>query len=252
MPDLGAVLGAGDVLATPAVGPPTVRVTSVAHTDRSSEPVGRVDVVTLMSEAVERVNMLLTRYRDIAAIVPMVPLTRAYMTSFLDLGVPAANRGSRVRTLYCDSIHRHQVSIDFVRRTVRAGAQARCVSVPPCTLPGPVVVGNRVAIFASMACHERQWMFVDGGAPVETAVAIFERAWATSSDIDQGEPDDTLDPLERRILVQLSRGVKDETAARALGVSARTYRRHVTALCEMLGANSRFEAGAKAAHIGWI
>jgi DNA-binding NarL/FixJ family response regulator len=44
----------------------------------------------------------------------------------------------------------------------------------------------------------------------------------------------------------------DEAIARALGTSVRTVRRHITALLEMLGVNSRFAAGAAAAKRGWI
>ena len=57
---------------------------------------------------------------------------------------------------------------------------------------------------------------------------------------------------ERRVLFHLARGTKDETGARQLGVSARTYRRHATELCERLGASSRFEAGVLAARAGLI
>lgn len=53
-----------------------------------------------------------------------------------------------------------------------------------------------------------------------------------------------------RVLLLLQMGHKDETAARTLGLSVRTYRRHVAVLMERLGATSRFQAGAQASSLG--
>ncbi|MDQ2847647.1 MAG: helix-turn-helix transcriptional regulator, partial [Actinomycetota bacterium] len=44
----------------------------------------------------------------------------------------------------------------------------------------------------------------------------------------------------------------DGVAARRLGISERTMRRRVSAVMELLGATSRFDAGVKAARAGWI
>lgn len=52
--------------------------------------------------------------------------------------------------------------------------------------------------------------------------------------------------LSGRVLILLQMGYKDETAARMLGLSVRTYRRHVAALMERLHVTSRFQAGARA------
>ncbi|MET7511607.1 hypothetical protein [Streptomyces albidoflavus] len=65
---------------------------------------------------------------------------------------------------------------------------------------------------------------------------------------DAGE----LTPLSREVLRQLSRGVKDEVAARELGMALRTYRRTVASLMETLQAGSRFQAGYLAAQRNWI
>lgn len=54
------------------------------------------------------------------------------------------------------------------------------------------------------------------------------------------------------VLRLLSDGYKDEVAARQLGMSLRTYRRHVADLISLLGARSRFEAGALAAKLGLV
>jgi DNA-binding NarL/FixJ family response regulator len=52
------------------------------------------------------------------------------------------------------------------------------------------------------------------------------------------------------ILRLLSAGQKDETAARSMGLSVRTYRRRVAELMTLLGADSRFQAGVRARALG--
>lgn len=57
-----------------------------------------------------------------------------------------------------------------------------------------------------------------------------------------------LTPDQRALLAALARGGRDEIVARRLGVSTRTFRRRLAELMRQLGATSRFQAGAKAAH----
>ncbi|HEU0237767.1 MAG TPA: helix-turn-helix transcriptional regulator [Micromonosporaceae bacterium] len=56
--------------------------------------------------------------------------------------------------------------------------------------------------------------------------------------------------LQRRIVQLLADGAKDETIARALGMSVRTCRRHIADIMRRLDAVSRFQAGANAVRLG--
>lgn len=62
----------------------------------------------------------------------------------------------------------------------------------------------------------------------------------------------TLEETERAVLTQLVRGMKDELAARDLGMATRTYRRVVAGLMRRLSASSRFQAGFRAAQLGLL
>ncbi len=87
------------------------------------------------------------------------------------------------------------------------------------------------------------------------AVALFDQVWKLSEplgDQDPAEGEDTPTPQERTLLRLLSRGAKDEAAARHLGVSVRTVRRMVADLMRRLNARSRFQAGILAAQRGWL
>jgi DNA-binding NarL/FixJ family response regulator len=59
-----------------------------------------------------------------------------------------------------------------------------------------------------------------------------------------------LDDQGLQILRMLGAGLKDEAAARSLGLSLRTYRRRVAELMASLGAESRFQAGLRARELG--
>ncbi|WP_165945224.1 hypothetical protein [Micromonospora sp. KC723] len=50
----------------------------------------------------------------------------------------------------------------------------------------------------------------------------------------------------------LASGAKDDAIARSLGVSARAVTRTVGELTTVLGAGSRFQAGVRAAKLGWL
>ncbi|MFF4544048.1 hypothetical protein [Streptomyces sp. NPDC001435] len=58
--------------------------------------------------------------------------------------------------------------------------------------------------------------------------------------------------IARRVLTCLTSGHTDEAAAQSLGLSVRTYRRHVAELMQELGAVSRFQAGVQAVELGLL
>ncbi|WP_267244850.1 TrmB family transcriptional regulator [Streptomyces sp. PR69] len=57
---------------------------------------------------------------------------------------------------------------------------------------------------------------------------------------------------QRDLLALLSAGLKDEAIARRLGVHVHTARRRISRLLRSLDAETRFQAGAKAALRGWL
>jgi DNA-binding NarL/FixJ family response regulator len=99
-------------------------------------------------------------------------------------------------------------------------------------------------------------LLVRAQALTSLAVALFDQAWKLSEPLGDedttAEGEDTPTPQERILLRLLSRGAKDEAAARHLGVSVRTVRRMVADLMRRLNARSRFQAGILAAQRGWL
>lgn len=83
---------------------------------------------------------------------------------------------------------------------------------------------------------------------IEILVSWFDQVWLSSPkyDVHARLRERRECELTREIIAFLARGVKDETAADRLGMSVRTYRRHISELYGDLGAQSRFQAGIRA------
>jgi DNA-binding CsgD family transcriptional regulator len=89
---------------------------------------------------------------------------------------------------------------------------------------------------------------------VTTLAAVFHAEWDASVPLPEPVPDESRLATEpaRRILDLLGAGYRDAAAASELGLSIRTYRRHVAELMSELSADSRFQAGMRAAHLGLL
>lgn len=91
--------------------------------------------------------------------------------------------------------------------------------------------------------------------PVMHAITtLFRLAWANAQEYAHAEKQAVLpaDELRTQVVRLLTTGQKDVAAARELGLSVRTYRRHVAELMQSLDADSRFQAGVHAARFGLL
>ena len=116
-----------------------------------------------------------------------------------------------------------------------AGAQVR--TVPDVPVDALVVDGS----LAVLPGHGR-------GTPAGAVLLrVFDSLWAAGTPFGLG----ALSTREHQVLTMLSAGRTDESMAAQLGVSVRTVRRMISALMARLGARSRFQAGVRAATLGW-
>lgn len=76
---------------------------------------------------------------------------------------------------------------------------------------------------------------------------VFDSLWSAGTPFGLG----VLTTREHQVLTLLSAGRTDESMAAQLGVSVRTVRRMISTLMGRLGARSRFQAGVRAATLGW-
>ncbi len=115
-----------------------------------------------------------------------------------------------------------------------------------------ILLDRRIAIVAGDRVGDvRSYTVVSNPELIQGIQSLYEAVWASATDLESYQARFT-ELGAREILGQLAAGCKDETAARALGVSLRTYRRRVAELMEILGASSRFQAGARAREAGLL
>ncbi|MEU3608340.1 LuxR C-terminal-related transcriptional regulator [Streptomyces sp. NPDC035033] len=156
-------------------------------------------------------------------------------------------QGAEIRVLAPSRLLKDEEA--FARLTELAASGAR-IRLHPCDLPTATVFDGRVGLLGA----ER------GAAPTVINDPEFARAlsalhnavWLQAVELGSAHADWTGDESAVRVLRVVSQGYTDEKAARVLGLSVRTYRRHVAALLSRLNATSRFQAGVRAAQLGLI
>ncbi|MFE6336200.1 hypothetical protein ACFVP3_06315 [Streptomyces sp. NPDC057806] len=142
--------------------------------------------------------------------------------------------------------------LDCLENSAQRGAQIR-VSMHP--LPGFAVLHRTAAILPVTHRDTSRSVLVREPHTVHSLRALFGAVFSRAADWsiamrftspDGGEEEETL--LE--VLHLMGTGRTDEVAARELGMSVRTYRRHVSEVMQRLDASSRFQAGLRAAELG--
>ena len=142
--------------------------------------------------------------------------------------------------------------LDYMRMLRGSGAEIRIAD----TLPHRLIIWDRTVSFLPVDPRRNKAGALVVREPAITAnlVMLFESLWAGAQDLDEAVEAATpaASDLDRAVLMLMSSGVKDEAAARQLGISDRTYRRHVADILVRLGASSRFQAGVEAVRRGWL
>lgn len=117
-----------------------------------------------------------------------------------------------------------------------------------------IVDGRTALVQSGNGSAGRHAAIITDPAAVGALDLLFAGAWANARPAaDELRLERSLrGALTRRILEQLRAGRTDDVAAREIDVSLRTYRRHVADIMRELGANSRFQAGARAVELGLL
>lgn len=195
--------------------------------------------------------------QEMLALHPASEHTPEALEAALQLDMEAMRRGVRIRSIYADMARLDGPTLDHHRRAAQAGMEIRYAP----SVPMRMLVFDRSAGIVPLHLVDtgRAALVVRGAALVAVLVLSFEQLWVSAEPFvdDTGEivaHHEGLDPSDsdRTLLRLLSLGVKDEAAARHLGVSVRTVRRQIADLMRRLEAESRFQAGIRAAQRGWL
>ncbi|MFJ2576599.1 TrmB family transcriptional regulator sugar-binding domain-containing protein [Kitasatospora aureofaciens] len=127
----------------------------------------------------------------------------------------------------------------------------RVARVPPLQA---IMVDRARALVVTGPAINRRASVIRVPEVIHTLHILFDNVWRGA--VPAGERivfgDRARAAFARQILGALRAGVTDEVAARDLTVSVRTYRRYVAEIMTLLGANSRFQAGVRAAELGLL
>jgi DNA-binding CsgD family transcriptional regulator len=150
----------------------------------------------------------------------------------------------------------HQDALSDQRPCLLAGQVGAQVRTTSDRIPDMVISDSAVVVIS--ADQAAKPVRIEQPALVSILTVIFDQAWNAANPLDrtaQSPPlgiDRELLEAERNLLKLLADGATDESAARHLGISLRTARRHMATLMNALSATSRFQAGAEAAKRGWL
>lgn len=138
----------------------------------------------------------------------------------------------------------------LVRRAASVGEEARTIYKVPMKL---VIADGRVGLLPlSFEEAGTGALVVHPSMLLDALTTLFETLWAQAMPIrfEGGQPDaegPVLSDEDQDLLLLLAAGMKDQAIARQLGVSLRTVARRISVLMETLGAETRFQAGMRAA-----
>ncbi|MCU7822165.1 helix-turn-helix domain-containing protein [Kitasatospora sp. DSM 101779] len=170
----------------------------------------------------------------------------------IPLGLALLERGVVIRTLFQQVGSGHRATVSYARTISTAGAQVKSMSLlPACLL---VYDGKTAVLPLEPGPAGADAVVISDQAVLQVLVTLFERHWEQAGDFGAAEPDPVAGPsdLERAVLRLMAAGKKDEVIARQLGISARSISRIVASLMERLQAAGRFQAGVRAASLGWL
>ncbi|MFE1322533.1 helix-turn-helix transcriptional regulator [Kitasatospora phosalacinea] len=167
------------------------------------------------------------------------------------LSAELLGRGVELRTLLVDAVRRHPPTVAHARRLVGLGGQVRTAPALPLRL---VVLDRETALLPLDPERADTATVLHGRGPVAALCALFDGLWHSAAPLchPRGRDLNGMTAQHYALLRILQQGDTDVVAARKLGVSERTVRRLTAEALEVLGARSRFQAGARAAERGWL
>ncbi|MCG6495422.1 hypothetical protein [Kitasatospora sp. A2-31] len=219
-------------------------VRELAEEARCGRPVELVERFDTIDEVNRRVQAMTHRAETMNA--KRLPFNRPYAESAARRYRRRLNDGMVSRTLVGAAALDLPDQLAYARRWHALGDLHRVTTEPYSPL---LVIDRRVAfVRLDPDRPDGDTLMIRQPGIVAMLVALFERLWARAADLDGLG----LSATEALVLRALAEQDKDESAARALGMSVRKYRSHVAELMGRLGATTRFQAALRAKERGWL
>jgi DNA-binding CsgD family transcriptional regulator len=201
----------------------------------------------------DRLNLLAQRTSyELLSLMPGGAQSIAGMAASRPLDEQMLDRGVDVRSVYLNSVRNDSATLSYASWLTSLGGEVRTVPA----LPIRMIIIDREQALVPFDPEDSSAgaVLIRGAGTLAALLALFEQIWAAGQLL--GTPlrrdDQGLTDQERELLRFLRQGHTDEAVAHKLGISIRTARRMTADLMARLGARSRFQAGARAAELGWL
>jgi sugar-specific transcriptional regulator TrmB/DNA-binding CsgD family transcriptional regulator len=164
-------------------------------------------------------------------------------------------RGVAYRVVYSpESVEVPGYLTENILPCVEAGEQARVLP----DVPAKLTIIDGLIAYVSMSVRDtdvnRSLLIIRPSSLLTALIGMFELCWRNALPLHAsvGTEDDRLEPIERRLLALLATGAADDTIARTLGISRRTFFRYLERLMNRTGASTRFQLALHAARENWL
>ncbi|MBB4887842.1 helix-turn-helix transcriptional regulator [Streptomyces netropsis] len=194
---------------------------------------------------------------EILSVEPYAALTPANIEHARPLDRRCLRRGVRVRNVVLKEALTDPLTVRYLLELTAQGALIRVAD----DISERILVYDRRTALVPVdpADTSRGALVAQEEGLVANILALFEKIWNEATDLAAlvdgdvtGDGEGGLSEIERQVLESMCKVGKDEIGARDLGISVRTYRRHVADLLKILDATSRPHAALLARERGWI
>jgi DNA-binding CsgD family transcriptional regulator len=220
-------------------------------------PAHLVSVVADRAEISElSASLMNTARRDwmsLENLVTEMPLT----DDFAQPPLPAFAGTVRCRSIYAASAMDDPVARRFVQACAEAGEQARLLPEVPMKMK---LADHTTAMLPLTPAGTAGALVVRAPVIIAALRDYFELLWDRATPVgpsrprrpESRAPGNGLTPTQQTVLRLMAEGHHDEAIATRAGISTTSVRRHIKAIMDKLGVNSRFAAGAAAQRRGWV
>jgi sugar-specific transcriptional regulator TrmB/DNA-binding CsgD family transcriptional regulator len=218
-------------------------------TDPAHEPEDLVEIVIGRSAVAHRFLQMQETVAKELLVLDRPPYAQE-VTAPNDAEFDLLARGVSSRGIYAPEGLAIPGRLAQLRGLIAAGEEARTSPLVPMKM---AIVDRSVAILPlSSEQITDQALVVRAATLVQALATLFDVLWDLAlpvtgdGPIDDVRPGPHLDESQHCLLTLLAAGLSDQAIARQLGISTRTLSRHVAGLTQVLGARTRFQAGALA------
>jgi DNA-binding CsgD family transcriptional regulator len=182
-----------------------------------------------------------------------MPLT----DDFAQPPLPAFAGEVRCRSIYAASAMDDPVGRRIINECAEGGEQARLLAEVPMKMK---LADHTSAMLPLTPAGTAGALVVRAPVIIAALRDYFELLWDRATPVGPSRarrpegrtPGNGLTPTQQTVLRLMADGHHDEAIATRAGISTTSVRRHIKAIMDKLGVNSRFAAGAAAQRRGWI